>query len=56
MNKSELEKFLYLFNMLDRIDQHELIGEMKAMLFADKYQKKTGQIFALDNYRKEVQQ
>lgn len=56
MNKSELERFLYMFNQLDKEDKHEIIGNMKAMLFADKYRKKDGKVFSLNTYRKEVQQ
>lgn len=42
-----LEKFLYLFNQLDKNDRAEIIGEMKAMLWDDKYRKeKPGKILS----------
>lgn len=48
---SELERFIHMFAKLDREDQHELIGEMKAMLFADKYRKERAQIVNLSAYQ-----
>jgi len=52
---SELERFIHMFAKLDREDQHELIGEMKAMLFTDKYQKGSAQIVNLSAYQENNQ-
>ena len=49
-----LERFLYLFNRLDKNDRAEIIGEMKAMLWDDKYRKeKPGTILNFKNTRKQ---